>query len=168
MLGREHEFFLRLLRGRIVVIGIKGVDGHRPIDFDRFRIAVGVEEQASAEPAHRGLAGLMEHRVGPEGDDPRRRVRLLVVFLPGESRGAQVQRRAAWGGEAGEQREHGRQGAGKGVRLGHRSASFLGTKGGCGPYRGRGRPSVVGGRGEISPGACSGGGAGSPRGLTVG
>lgn len=91
LLRREHEFPIRPNFVGIAAIFNERIDDQRAFDLDRvFALAV-VEHQSAAETAPRRDSGLIEHRVGPHGDDLRRRSGLLLfceertaaVFHPG-------------------------------------------------------------------------------------
>ncbi|MGM0485447.1 MAG: hypothetical protein ACQESR_01610 [Planctomycetota bacterium] len=97
LFGGENELLFRRLSRGITLIRVKGIDDQCAIHFDRLRFLRAVEVNAAAKPAHGGLALLVHDRVGPETDDPFRRDRFLVGFVP-RKRGhfdfGQLERRA--------------------------------------------------------------------------
>lgn len=91
LLGREHELPVGPNLLGIAAVFNERIDNQRALDLDRVFALVVVEHQSPAEPAPRRYSGLIEHRVGPHGDDLRRCGRFLLlpkeraapVFHPG-------------------------------------------------------------------------------------
>ncbi len=79
--GGEDELLFRCHVLLSLSIGIKRVDDHGTVDFDRIGIVIGVEKQSSTEATHGDFAGCVQDRIGPNRQDARRR-RSFIRFLP--------------------------------------------------------------------------------------
>lgn len=94
LIGRNHIFLQRSIRFGVDFGRVKGVDRQRSVDLDRFGIPIGVEVDPSPKPAHSRLVGLVEHGIGPNGDDLFGKLVLIVAPQP-LARPINVQRLAA-------------------------------------------------------------------------
>jgi hypothetical protein len=88
------EHVLAVRHGASVVL-VEGVDDQRAVDQER-RVAVGaVEHPAAAEASGGRAVGALGRRVGPDGHDAGRRLRLLSALEHGSDRRPHVHGRAA-------------------------------------------------------------------------
>ena len=83
LLRQEDIFLFGSGVVRIVAGPVECVDGERPVDDDRLIAFCGVEEKASAKPAHARPTVLVEHRVGPHRGHADRPFRLRGACEPG-------------------------------------------------------------------------------------
>jgi hypothetical protein len=94
LLGPEHELAIRRPVERAAAGVVVGVNDERPFHRNGFVLVV-VEVQPAAEPARGGLARRVQHRIGPDGDQPLRVGVLRLVFFGPRDRSLEVQRGAA-------------------------------------------------------------------------
>jgi hypothetical protein len=132
IVGREDELLERLLLRRIDVVGIECIDDERAIYLDWLGFVGTVDHDPRAKPANGGQAGLMEHRVGPDGDDALGRRQFIILVLPRPPQLVDTPRTATTGSQSSNQ-EHNHKGRAElGVLSDHRRGSFH-ALGCCGP-----------------------------------
>lgn len=86
LLRGKHELARRARVGRATPRLVEGIDLERSLDLDRVPLLILMEEQASAEPAHRHPAGLIHRGVRPNGHQLHGRGELPVESLaPGDA-----------------------------------------------------------------------------------
>lgn len=81
--GREDELLFGHRVGRVGIIVGKRIHGECTLDDNRCIVALVVEHHSAAKAADADLSRFVEHRIGPDVGNPRRRARLGLGTRPG-------------------------------------------------------------------------------------